>query len=109
VIAIMDDALTRLLDAEARAREMIDAASRERQKTLDDALAAANEAQARFEKDRPNLRAPFLAEARSRAEQSVAELSRKYEERQKNLRDMASRHEQEAVRAALEWILDPQH
>lgn len=105
----MDDALKRLLDAEARAREVIDAASQERQHMLDEALAAANDAQARFEQDRADLRAPFLAEARSRADQSVAELSRKYEERQKGLREMASRHEYEAVRAALELILDPEH
>lgn len=105
----MDDALKRLLDAEARAREVIDAASQERQRMLDEALAAANDAQARFEQDRVQLRAPFLAEARSRADQSVAELSRKYEERQKGLREMASRHEEEAVRAALELILDPEH
>lgn len=105
----MDDALKRLLDAEARAREVIDAASQERQHMLDEALAAANDAQARFEQDRAQLRAPFLAEARSRADQSVAELSRKYEERQKGLREMASRHEDEAVRAALELILDPEH
>lgn len=105
----MDDALKRLLDAEARAREVIDAAARERQRMLDDALAAANEAQTRFEQDRAQLRAPFLAETRSRADQSVAELSRKYEERQKDLRKMASRHEDEAVRAALALILDPEH
>ena len=103
----MDDALKRLLDAESRAREIIDAATRERQQLLDKAVADAQAAQARFDQNRAQLRAPFLAEARSRAEQSVAELARKYEERQKVLRDMASRHEQEAVRAALEWVLDP--
>jgi V/A-type H+/Na+-transporting ATPase subunit G/H len=105
----VDDSLKRLLDAEARAREIIDAATRDRQRMLDEALAAANEAQVRFEQGRTELRAPFLTEARSRAEQSVAELSRKYEERQKGLRDMASRHEQEAARAALEFVLNPEN
>jgi V/A-type H+-transporting ATPase subunit G/H len=103
----VEDVLTRLLDAEARAREIIEAGARDRQRMLDEALAAANEAQARFEQGRADLRAPFLAEARNRAEQSVAELIRRYEERQKVLRDMASRHEEEAVRAALELVLDP--
>lgn len=105
----MDDALKRLLEAEARAREIIDAASRERQRLLDEALAEASEAQARFERERDVLRGPFLAEARARAEQAVAELGRKYEERRKGLRELASRHEQEAVRAALERILDPRY
>ena len=106
---MVDDSLKRLLDAEARAREIIEAANQERQRMLDEAVADANQAEARFEQGRAELRAPFLAEAHSRAEQSVVELNRKYEERQKALRDMASRHEQEAVSAALALILDPAH
>lgn len=103
----MDDPLKRLLEAEARAQSIIDAASVERQHILDDALAAARDAEARFEAGRADLRAPFLKEAHGRAEQAVSELARKYEERQRNLRDLASRHEQEAVDAALSLLLDP--
>jgi V/A-type H+-transporting ATPase subunit G/H len=95
------------LEAEARAQGIIDAASMERQRLLDEALAAAREAEVRFEAGRAELRAPFLKEANSRADQAVAELARKYEERQRNLRDMSSRHEQEAVDAALNLLLDP--
>lgn len=103
----MEDPLKRLLEAEARAQSIIDAASTERQRILDEALAAARDAEARFEVGRADLRAPFLKEAHGRADQAVAELARKYEERQRNLRDMASRHEQEAVDAALNLLLDP--
>ncbi|HNQ04448.1 MAG TPA: hypothetical protein PKH69_07525 [Thiobacillaceae bacterium] len=103
----MDDPLKRLLDAEARARKIIEAASQDRQQIVDEALASAQEAEARFEAQRGELRAPFLREATSRAEQAVAELVRKYEERQRSLRDMASRHEREAVSAALNLLLDP--
>ena len=103
----MNDPLKRLLEAEARAQRIIDAASEERQHVLDDALAAARDAEARFEAGRTELRAPFVKEANSRAEQAVAELTRKYEERQRNLHDMAARHEQEAVDAALNLLLDP--
>jgi vacuolar-type H+-ATPase subunit H len=103
----MEDQLKRLLEAESRAQAIIEAASNERQRLLDAALAGVHEAEARFEANRVNLRAPFLKEAHSRAEQGVAELSRKYDERQRNLRDMASRHEQEAVDAALGLLLDP--
>lgn len=105
----MDDALKRLLDAEARARQLIEAAARERQRVQDEALAEVERAQQRFDQNRMQLRAPYLAEARARAEQSVGELTRKYEERQKGLRDLALRHEQAAVHAALEWVLDPNH
>ncbi|OYY94715.1 MAG: hypothetical protein B7Y41_03845 [Hydrogenophilales bacterium 28-61-23] len=103
----MEDQLKRLLEAEARAQAIIEAASLERQRLLDDALAGVHEAEARFEANRAELRAPFLKEAHGRADQAVAELSRKYDERQRNLRELASRHEQEAVDAALTLLLDP--
>lgn len=103
----MDDQLQRLLDAEARAQALIDAASHERQRTIDDALAAVRDAEARFEAGRAELKAPFLHEAQGRADQAVAELSRKFGERQRTLRDLAMRHESEAVDAAMTLLLDP--
>lgn len=103
----MDDPLQRLLEAEAHAQAVIDAASRERQRAIDEALAAVRDAEARFEAGRAALRAPFLNEAQGRADQAVAELSRKYGERQRMLRELASRHESEAVEAALGLLLDP--
>lgn len=103
----MDDQLQRLLETEARAQAVIDTASRERQRMIEDALAAVRDAESRFEAGRAELRAPYLDEAQGRAEQAVAELSRKYGERQRTLRDLASRHEVEAVDAALTLLLDP--
>lgn len=103
----MEDHLKRLLAAEAKAQSIIEAAGAERQAILDEALAGAREAELRFEASRTELRAPFLKDAHSRAEHAVAELGRKCEERQRNLREMASRHEQEAVDAALNLLLDP--
>ncbi|HBU30580.1 MAG: hypothetical protein A2X71_08095 [Thiobacillus sp. GWE1_62_9] len=103
----MDDPLQRLLAAEARAQSVIDAASHERQRMIDVALATVHEAESRFEAGRAGLRAPFLNEAQGRADQAVAELSRKYGERQRTLRELASRHESEAVDAALSVLLDP--
>lgn len=102
-----ENALQRLLEAEARAQAIIDEASRERQRVIDEALAAARDAEARFDSGRGELRAPYLQEAHSRAEQAVAELTRKYGERQRTLRDLASRHEAEAIEAALALLLDP--
>jgi V/A-type H+-transporting ATPase subunit G/H len=99
--------LQRLLETEARAQAIIDAASQERQRIIEDTLAAAHDAEARFEAGRAELRAPFLNEAQGRADQAVAELSRKYRERQRTLRELASRHESEAADAALTLLLDP--
>ena len=102
----MDD-LQRLLEAEARAQALIESASHERERMIEATLAAVRDAEARFETGRAALRAPFLQEAKGRAEQAIAELSRKYGERQRSLREMASRHESEAVDAALSLLLDP--
>lgn len=103
----MEDPLKRLLEAEARAQAIIEAAGKERQNLLDAALVGVHEAEKRFEANRAELRAPYLREAQGRAEQAVAELARKYDERQRNLRELSSRHEQEAVNAALALLLDP--
>ena len=102
----MDD-LQRLLEAEARAQALIESASHERERMIEATLAAVRDAEARFETGRAALRAPFLQDAQGRAEQAIAELSRKYGERQRSLREMASRHESEAVDAALSLLLDP--
>lgn len=99
--------LQRLLDAEARAQAVIDDASRERKRMMDEALAAVRDAEARFDAGRVELRTPYLHEAQERADQAVAELSRKYGERQRMLRELAARHESEAVDAALTLLLDP--
>jgi hypothetical protein len=74
---------------------------------IEEALAAARDAEARFEAGRAALRAPYLNEAQGRAEQVVAGLARRYAERQRTLRELASRHEAEAVDAALALLLDP--
>jgi vacuolar-type H+-ATPase subunit H len=103
----MDAQLRRLLETEARAQGIIDDANRQRQRLIDEALAAAREAEARFEASRAELRAPFLNEAQGRADQAVAELTRKYGERQRTQRELASRHESDAVDAALALLLDP--
>lgn len=103
----MDDPLHRLLEAETRAQAVIESADRERQRIIDETLAAARSAEARFAAGRAELRAPFLNEAQGQAEQAVAELTRKYGERQRTLRDLAARHETEAVDAALNLLLDP--
>lgn len=103
----MEDTLKRLLEAEARAQAIVDAADRERERAIGQALREAQEAEARFEAGKADIRAPYLREAAARAEQAVAELTRKYEERQRALRALAERHEDEAVAAAMELLLDP--
>jgi len=99
--------LQRLLDAEARASAKVEAAKAEREALIERTLREVAEAEARFEASRADLRAPYLKEADAHAEQLIAELNRKYEERQHSLRDLARRHEVEAVEAAVAMLLDP--
>jgi V/A-type H+/Na+-transporting ATPase subunit G/H len=103
----MEDHLIRLLEAEARAQGIIDASKAERQRIIDDALATVRNGEERFEAGRADLRNPFLREAHGRAEHAVAELTLKFGERQRNLREMAFRHEDEAIRAALNLLANP--
>ena len=103
----VDDSLQRLLEVEARARALVDDASQHRQHIIEEALATVREAESRFEAGRAVLRAPYLDDAQGRADQAIAELARKYTERQHTLRQLASRHEAEAVDAALALLLDP--
>ena len=105
----MEDALKRLLDAEGRASAIIEEANEERERLIAKALDDARVAEARFDSGCTDLRAPFIKEAQARADQAVTELTRKYEERQKGLRDLATRHEEEAVSAALGLLLDPRY
>lgn len=102
----MEDVLKRLLQAETEAEAVIEAAQRERERRVDAALAETRANEARFEARLAELRRPYIAEAEARAEQGVAELTRKYGERQRVLRELAARHEAEAVAAAVALLLD---
>jgi vacuolar-type H+-ATPase subunit H len=103
----MEDVISRLLDAEVRAEAIVGEANRQREVLINEAREKAQAMEQQFESNRDQLRAPFLKEAEGRAREAVAELNRKYLERQHNLRELASQHEAEAVAAAVALILDP--
>ncbi len=104
----MEDVLKRLLETETRAEAIIESAETERKRIVDQALDAARQAEARFQEDAARRRQPLLLEAEDRAGQLVADLTRKYEARQRLLREQADRNEDEAVRAVLALLLDPE-
>ncbi len=103
----MEDVLKRLLEAEQQAEALVDAAQAERDRIIAGAEAEARAAEAQLEARLPELRAGFLEKARERAEQSIAELTRRAHERQHALRQTAQAREADAVEAALALILDP--
>ncbi|HEU0282451.1 MAG TPA: hypothetical protein VFQ99_01605 [Gallionella sp.] len=102
----MEDVLKRLLETEHKAESVVDAAHAERDRILDAAQAEARAAEARLEARLPELRAGFMNKAAERAGQSIAEITRRASERQRDLRHLAESHEQEAVAAALALLTD---
>ncbi|MGA7178422.1 MAG: hypothetical protein WBX11_02380 [Thiobacillaceae bacterium] len=105
----MMEIIDRLLDAEARAEAIVDEANRQKQVLIKEAQEKGDLIEQQFETNRDHLRAPFLKEAEARAADAIAELNRKYLERQRTLRELAEQHEAEAVAAAVALILDPSH
>lgn len=101
----MDDTLQRLLDAEVRAERIAQEAEAEQEKIIQDALAEAHAQEDRFRAGIPELHRSFIDKAEERAEQTVAELRRRYDERHTQLRDLAEQHEDEALQAAFEVLI----
>lgn len=102
----MDDSLYDLLNIEKQAEQIVLEGEKERenirQKALDDANATIEKFNARL----PELHQSFLDKANDRAEQSIAELSLRYNERNQELRQLAGDHEQEALTKAIDILLN---
>ncbi len=101
----MDDTLKRLIEAENQAEKMVKEAKMKREEITRKALDEARHAEQRFADRVPELYASFLEKAEARAEQTVHELQRRYDERNKALRAMAEARENEAIEAALRQLL----
>ena len=104
----MDDTLKRLLDTEVRAEQIARQADEERERVIQGALLEARAEQDRFEARIPELHASFVEKAESRANQTINELKRRYDERHTQLRNQAEAREQEALDAAFAVLIDPE-
>ena len=102
----MDDTLQRLLEAEMRAEAIAQQAEAEQERTIQKAMADAKAENDRFTARIPDLHRAFIKKAEDRAEQTVAELRRRYDERHVQLRDQAERRETEALEAAFQVLID---
>lgn len=102
----MDDTLKRLLDAEMKAESLAQQAEQEQERIIQTALRDARAEDERFTARIPDMHRGFIHKAEDRAEQTVAELKRRYEERHVNLRESAEAREQEALDAAFALLLD---
>ena len=100
------DLLKRLLEIEHKAESRVDAAHAERDRILDAAQAEARAAEAQLEARLPELRAGYVNKATERAQQAITEINRRTTERQRELRQLADSHEQDALAAALALLTD---
>jgi len=103
----MDETLKRLLDAEMRAERIAQDAEQERERIIQTAMADARAEDQRFTARVPDLHRGFIDKAEERAEQTIAELKRRYDERHVQLRDLAEQREDEALEVAFTLLVDP--
>lgn len=104
----MDETLKRLLAAENAASELVKKAQTDSEQLIQSAAREARQQEERFEARTPELHASFLEKADQRAQQTVAEMERRFEERLSQLRDAAESHEDIALDAAFRAVLGSQ-
>jgi len=102
------DTLKRLLEVERQAEAIVESANEAREKLVHQAVAEARLAEQRFEARIGEIRTSFLQKSTVRAEQTIAEMQRRFDEREKQLQDVADQHREEALHAALALLLDPE-
>ena len=102
----MDDTLKRLLEAEKRAEQVVEEAKVKREEVTRQTLEESRQSQQRFADRLPELHGSFVEKAEARADQTVGELQRRYDERNKELRTMAEEREQDALEAALQRLIE---
>jgi F0F1-type ATP synthase membrane subunit b/b' len=103
----MDDTLQRLLDTELRAEKIAKHAETELDRTIQEAMASTRAGVERFEAGIPALRASFIEKADARAEQGVAEMKRRYDDRHAQVRKLAEQRGDDALDAAFAFLVDP--
>lgn len=103
----MDDILKRLLDAELRAEQLAQKAEQDQERTIQEAMREARSQDERLRSRVPDLHRGYIHKAEERAEQTIAELRRRYDERQVELRKLADQHANEALDSAFALLIDP--
>ncbi len=101
----MGDSLKDLLEAEAEAEAIVTAGEEERDKIIQKALDDALDMERQFKDRLPEMQQSFIDKAQERAAQTIAEMKLRYDERNKTLRELAGKHEKEALDRAIVLVL----
>lgn len=99
-----EETLRRLLDAEARAEEVIARADAERRRIIEEAEHEIRASEQRHAEHVREIRANYIAQAETRAQQTITELKRRHAERAAALRAAAANMEVQALDAAIELL-----
>jgi len=102
----MGDSLKDLLEAETEAEAIVTSGEVERDKIIQKSLDDAFDMEKQFKARLPEMHQSFVDRAQQRAEQTIAEMKLRYDERNKMLRKLADKHEKEALERAIVLILD---
>lgn len=101
----MEDTLKRLLEVEAQAEHMVSKANSEKEQVIQQTLEEAQAIEKAFEEKVPGLHASFLEKADIRAQQSIVELQKRYEEKKVHLQNLADKNQARALEAAVQLLL----
>jgi V/A-type H+-transporting ATPase subunit G/H len=98
---MVDETLKRLLDAEAKAEQIVALADEERQSIIEQAKRDAGAAEQQHAERMAEIHASFLAQAEQRAQQTITALQHRHAEQVQALRSSAQRNEQQALAEAV--------
>ena len=101
----MDESLKRLLEAEDQAEQIVKQGEDESAELSRKALEEAKAIEQQFIQRLPEMYQSFSQRAHERADQTIAEIKLRYDERNKALRELAEQHTEEAIEQALELVL----
>ncbi len=97
----MDETLKRLLDAEAKAEQIVARADAERQTVIEQAKRDAHALEEQHAGRIAEIHTSFLAQAEQHAQQTIATMQKRHAEQAKALRALAQRYEQQALDEAV--------
>ncbi|MDX1344697.1 MAG: ATPase [Sedimenticolaceae bacterium] len=103
----MEESLKYLLDAEQRAQEIVNKAIGERDRMLEKASEEVRGAEKRFKARIPGIRDSFLKKAAERADQTNAEILRRYVDNWDGLEKEVDKRRERAISEAVKLLLDP--
>jgi V/A-type H+/Na+-transporting ATPase subunit G/H len=101
----MEDTLKRLLLVETQAEQLVAKAQTEREQIIQQALQESHQAEQQLKAKMPEIRTNLLEKAEERATQTIAELNKRYLERQENLHNLAEENQPKALEAAIHLLM----